>query len=200
MPYRERPGYWDEYDRHNGLWDDRTPRRFSYGDYPPPRRAYEARTYDYDGERPDARRLSDDPAADYPYVAEGDYAGDLRTRDARHERAPYHDRDAERARHRRSWMSGWFGDSRIRDDRRAERHERQRREDNRLRSEIAQRLDNDRRIDPRMIEVSVDDGDVTLHGSVFQRYERRIAEDIADDVPGVRHVRSDLRVHEPKWR
>jgi hypothetical protein len=44
------------------------------------------------------------------------------------------------------------------------------------------------------MEVRVLNGEVTLVGSVRQRQDKRMAEDIAESVPGVRDVQNQLRV------
>ena len=37
-------------------------------------------------------------------------------------------------------------------------------------------------------------GEVTLQGTVRERHDRRLAEDIVDDVAGVREVHNEIRV------
>ena len=49
-------------------------------------------------------------------------------------------------------------------------------------------------LDASDIDVTVTDGEVTLTGTVWSREEKRRAEDIAESVPGVRHVQNNLRV------
>ncbi|MFC0008345.1 BON domain-containing protein [Devosia nitrariae] len=44
------------------------------------------------------------------------------------------------------------------------------------------------------MSVNVRDGEVTLNGSVHSREDKRRAEDLADDVSGVRNVQNNLRV------
>jgi hypothetical protein len=48
-------------------------------------------------------------------------------------------------------------------------------------------------IDALEIVVVVDDGEVTLSGEVDDRHAKRLAEDIAEQVPGVRDVRNELK-------
>jgi hypothetical protein len=60
---------------------------------------------------------------------------------------------------------------------------------------IMERLDDDRRVDLRDVEVDVRDGEVTLNGHVRNKTEKRRIEDIAD-IEGVRHVQNNLRVRE----
>jgi osmotically-inducible protein OsmY len=54
-------------------------------------------------------------------------------------------------------------------------------------------MSDDPRLDAREIAVSVRDGDVTLEGDVEDRRARRLAEDIAAAVPGVRDVFNRLQ-------
>jgi osmotically-inducible protein OsmY len=49
-------------------------------------------------------------------------------------------------------------------------------------------------IDASDIEVRVNQGEVTLSGTVASRREKRVAEAIADSVSGVRDVHNDLGV------
>src|SRR3954454_6890582 len=67
------------------------------------------------------------------------------------------------------------------------------RSDQRIEEEIHARLTDDPSVDGARIEVSVGGGEVTLGGSVASGFERRRAEDIVDQVSGVRHVRNGLR-------
>ena len=64
---------------------------------------------------------------------------------------------------------------------------------------ITERLDDERRLDLRDVEVSVHDAEVTLNGSVRHKADKRRIEDIAD-IEGVRHVQNNLRVRErSRW-
>jgi hypothetical protein len=69
-----------------------------------------------------------------------------------------------------------------------------RRPDARIEEEINERLTDDPRLDATDIEVGVQDGEVTLAGTVDSRDARWLAEDIAERVRGVSHIRNDLRV------
>jgi len=60
---------------------------------------------------------------------------------------------------------------------------------------ITERLDDERRLDLRDVEVSVHHAEVTLNGTVRHKDDKRRIEDIAD-VEGVRHVQNNLRVRE----
>jgi osmotically-inducible protein OsmY len=70
------------------------------------------------------------------------------------------------------------------------------RSDERIREDVCERLTYDWSVDASDIEVNVSKGEVTLTGSVESRHSKRRAEDIVDDVPGVRHVQNNLRVKE----
>lgn len=69
-----------------------------------------------------------------------------------------------------------------------------RRSDDRIREEICDRLTDDWRIDATDVEVIVNNGQVTLGGSVHSREEKRKAEDLVESVPGVHDVHNTLRV------
>lgn len=55
------------------------------------------------------------------------------------------------------------------------------------------RLDHERRLDARDVEVIVDGSEVTLNGTVRSREEKRLAEDLAD-VRGVSNIQNNLRI------
>lgn len=67
------------------------------------------------------------------------------------------------------------------------------RSDERIREEINDRLTDHPDIDATEIEVKVEAGEVTLSGMVEDRHAKRLAEDIADGVAGVRDVNNQLR-------
>jgi osmotically-inducible protein OsmY len=69
-----------------------------------------------------------------------------------------------------------------------------RRSDERIREDVNERLTDDWRVDAIDIEVSVDNGVVTLAGRVASRAEKRRAEDIAESVSGVTDVSNQLRI------
>ena len=68
------------------------------------------------------------------------------------------------------------------------------RSDDRIREEICDRLTEDGEVDASEIEVSVQNGEVTLEGAVLDRQMKRDAEDCAERVSGVREVNNRLRV------
>jgi len=68
------------------------------------------------------------------------------------------------------------------------------RSDDRIREDVSDRLAQQDEIDPSEIEVRVENGDVTLTGSVRTRHEKFRAEEIADDISGVNEVHNQLRI------
>ena len=66
-------------------------------------------------------------------------------------------------------------------------------DDERICKKVTDRMVNDTDLDASDIEVGVDDGAVTLSGSVDSLWDKRRAEDIAKSVYGVRGVNNKLR-------
>lgn len=98
-------------------------------------------------------------------------------------------------------VRSWFGDEdRGSGQGSGERHHRGRgpknytRSDDRIRDDVSDRLTDDPHIDASEIEVSVQNREVTLSGTVNSRFEKRHAEDLAESVSGVTHVQNNLRV------
>lgn len=99
-------------------------------------------------------------------------------------------------------VSSWFGDEgaeRRRDQDRMRSHRGKgpkgySRSDDRIKEDINDRLSDDVFIDASEIEVTVNQGEVTLSGSVSTRSEKRRAEDIAEEVSGVRNVENRIRL------
>jgi len=60
---------------------------------------------------------------------------------------------------------------------------------------IVERLEDERRLDLRHVEVIVEDAEVTLNGTVRSKADKRRIEDVAD-IEGVRHVQNNLRVRD----
>ena len=58
---------------------------------------------------------------------------------------------------------------------------------------ITERLEDERRLALRDVEVIVQDREVTLNGAVRHKQDKRRIEDVAD-IEGVRHVQNNLRV------
>jgi hypothetical protein len=68
------------------------------------------------------------------------------------------------------------------------------RADDHIEAEICERMTDHPQLDARDIDVEVTGGEVRLGGSVSSRFAKRLAEDIADSVSGVREVHNELRV------
>ena len=58
---------------------------------------------------------------------------------------------------------------------------------------IVERLEDERRLDLRDVEVIVENREVTLNGTVRRKEDKRRIEDVAD-IDGIRHVQNNLRV------
>jgi osmotically-inducible protein OsmY len=97
-------------------------------------------------------------------------------------------------------VASWFGDEDAQRRRQMDARHRGRgpknytRSDDRIREDVSDRLSDDPHIDASEIEVSVDNGEVTLSGTVNERFAKRHAEDLAERVSGVKHVQNNLRV------
>jgi len=70
------------------------------------------------------------------------------------------------------------------------------RSDERIREEVCDRLTDDPSLDASSIEVKVKNGEVTLSGTVDSRRARRHAEDLSEEVSGIKHLQNNLRVQE----
>ena len=68
------------------------------------------------------------------------------------------------------------------------------RADERIREDVCECLTEDAYIDASSIDVAVTEGEVVLTGIVFQRDDKRRAEDLAEGISGVKDVRNNLRV------
>ncbi len=68
------------------------------------------------------------------------------------------------------------------------------RSDDRLRDDVCDRLMEDDSIDASDVDVQVRSGEVTLSGTVADRWMKRRAEDLAEQVMGVRDVMNQVRV------
>jgi hyperosmotically inducible periplasmic protein len=71
-----------------------------------------------------------------------------------------------------------------------------RRADEQILADVCQRMAEHPRLDASEIDVVVANGEGSLQGVVVSRATRRLAEDIADTVSGVRNVDNHLRVRE----
>ena len=70
------------------------------------------------------------------------------------------------------------------------------RSDDRIREDVNDRLTQHGQIDATEIQVNVNNGEVTLRGTVNSRREKRMAEDVAETVFGVTDVHNQLRVQQ----
>lgn len=68
------------------------------------------------------------------------------------------------------------------------------RSDERVLEDVQQALEDHGEIDASEIEVKCQNGEIVLSGSVCDRRTKRLAEDAAEDVTGVKDVRNELRV------
>jgi osmotically-inducible protein OsmY len=69
------------------------------------------------------------------------------------------------------------------------------RSDARISEDVCDRLAESPDVDASEIEVKVENGEVTLTGSVAERGEKRRAEDLIENISGVREVHNHLRLH-----
>ncbi|CDZ36282.1 Putative periplasmic or secreted lipoprotein [Neorhizobium galegae bv. officinalis] len=109
--------------------------------------------------------------------------------------------------HRRGFMeragdevASWFGDEdaerrRKMDEHRGKGPKGYQRSDARIEEDVNDRLSDDPVLDASNITVTVQGAEVTLDGFVSSRWDKRRAEDLVDDVSGVRHVQNNLRVN-----
>ena len=127
----------------------------------------------------------------------GDERDDPR-RGGRHEEEGWFDRMTDT-------VSSWLGGD---DDRESYRERSHRgrgprnytRSDDRIREDINDRLTDHHAVDASDIDVEVSSGEVVLTGHVGSRYEKRLAEDITEDVSGVRNVENRIRVQQQnRW-
>jgi len=72
------------------------------------------------------------------------------------------------------------------------------RSDERVREQICELLTDDDRIDASNIEITVKNGEVTLSGHVEDRHTKRLAEDLVENVLGVKDVQNQIRVGDRK--
>ena len=68
------------------------------------------------------------------------------------------------------------------------------RSDERIHDDVNDRLTDHGHLDASDIEIGVSGAEVTLNGTVLRREDKRRAEDIAEQVSGVKHVQNNLRV------
>ena len=70
------------------------------------------------------------------------------------------------------------------------------RSDDRIREDICEVLMQHGEIDASEVEIEVQNGEVTLRGTVEDRRQKRLIEDVLEEVSGVRDVQNQLRVQQ----
>jgi osmotically-inducible protein OsmY len=70
------------------------------------------------------------------------------------------------------------------------------RADNRIEEDINDRLTEHSMVDATDIELTVQNGEVTLRGHVADRESKRLAEDIAESVSGVKEINNQIRIRQ----
>jgi hypothetical protein len=73
-----------------------------------------------------------------------------------------------------------------------------RRADERIRDDVCELFTRNGQLDASGLEIDVQDGEVTLRGEVRRRQEKRLAEDMASFVSGVRDVNNQIHVRPEK--
>ena len=68
------------------------------------------------------------------------------------------------------------------------------RSDERIREDVSDRLEQHGEIDASEIEVRVSNGEVTLEGTVEDRWMKRMAEDLVEECSGVKQVNNRIRI------
>jgi osmotically-inducible protein OsmY len=68
------------------------------------------------------------------------------------------------------------------------------RSDERIHEEICERLTRHPLIDASLMEVHVEKGEATLTGEVLDRRMKHMAEDVVDEVHGVKEIHNQLKV------
>jgi osmotically-inducible protein OsmY len=97
-------------------------------------------------------------------------------------------------------VSSWFGGEDDNRDRSRQSHRGRgprnyTRSDDRIKEDVNDRLTDSHFIDASDVDVEVNEGIVILSGSVESRYAKRMAEDIAEQVTGVKDVENRIRVN-----
>lgn len=122
-----------------------------------------------------------------------------RGRDAERDRGSSHGHDygrgdAERGAGARDYGMRPYDDREARPNHSGRGPKNYRRSDERITEEINEALTRHRDIDATEIEVRCEAGVVTLAGTIDSKHAKRLAEDLAEDVSGVRDVNNELRV------
>ena len=67
-----------------------------------------------------------------------------------------------------------------------------------IREEICERLTRHGQVDASGIRVTVENGEAILEGTVSTRREKRLAEDILENISGIRDIHNRLRIDQPQ--
>lgn len=133
----------------------------------------------------------------------GSYGGSMYGSSGSHIPARQYDRDDRGFFDRASdEVMSWFGDDDAARRRKMDHREDHRgkgpsgytRSKERLLEDANERLMRDHALDASKITVTCEDNEITLDGTVDSRSAKRRAEDIVDDISGVKHVQNNLRV------
>ncbi len=100
-------------------------------------------------------------------------------------------------------VASWFGDEEAqrrrqmdeRGDHRGRGPRNYSRSDDRIKEDVSDRLTDSSYLDASDIDIEVSSGEVVLTGTVESRFAKRMAEDIAEDVSGVKNVENRIRVN-----
>lgn len=176
-------------------WD-----RSAEGYYSEPYGRYDSGRYEY-------RRRSSESRPGDPYRRESGYEGRF---GESYDRGRYGRATDDRGFLERAGdeIKSWFGDEEAERRRRldemrmgghAGRGPRNyRRSDERIREDVNERLTDDPYLDATGVEVTVNSCEVTLIGTVNNRYDKRRAADLAESVSGVTDVHNQLRVNQDR--
>lgn len=96
-------------------------------------------------------------------------------------------------------LAGWLGDETVHGREGGHRGRgpaNYTRSDDRIREDVCDALTDDWHVDASEIQVSVENGEVTLNGTVASREQKRRAEDCVENRSGIRHVQNNLRVQD----
>lgn len=173
-------------------------RRFDYDDY------QNRTTPGYDSDYNRSYGRSGSSTGNQPYRDRYEKRGDV------FDRSEHHSHDKHRGQGQRDWwdratdeVASWFGDDdaeRRRDhDKRTGPHRGKgpkgySRSDDRIRDDVNDRLSDDSFIDASEIDITVENAEVVLTGTVDSKEEKRRAEDIAERISGVKNVENRLKV------
>lgn len=196
-----RPDFKDAYGRYSGTdqGEDRRKREvrdhdvYGYGAWDGPGYAHESGPHRH-GPQTDRRPDHGPHRSDY-------YDPDQRYRATAEPLGNYRDSDYGGDEYRRHFQGRAYGGhshSDVDEGHRGKGPRGYKRSDERIQDDVCDALTNDWNVDATDIEVTVQQGEVTLSGFVAGRRSRRDAEAIAEHVVGVNYVQNNLRVGDQK--